>query len=600
MSSSSNSKLPRGREDDHKESAGILADSAHDLEAGMDGDEQSDPGTTNSDEAEDSVDEREEWQPRRSSNAQILSRRSTQGSSALLSAEEGSASARRGSAGASFLLNVEEGSSLGRKASIRSLGTDLRMEALRKTSTADAGSNTSLSRRKSALKSNGAEGSHTSLSASPGPRGRRKSTVSFLVADKPTSVDGSIEKSEFSLTHADKAEASLLAAGEPTLEQAETANAEGAQPLPDGIAANHSTIGHPKTPSEDTADITDQLPLSHAKPSHPPPITTEPHPVPTPSITSPSPYTPTTATISSPPPMMPKVTSALFDATLDRNSVRASTAVNPFATTAAERRKKGDKTAAGGAGKPAANSAARRMSLGAALCIPPPPRVDNKMNPRKLLRLSFGAIGMVYGDIGVSPMFVLKPIFDKSHMPDVGPQDIMGTLSILLWTITLVCCLKYIIFVIKADKNGEGGAWALVSLLPMDNEESVLWKWKQKIYVLGLIAAAFMLGDALLGPSIATLAAYEGVREYWHDFPQEAVIGCACGTLILLIFAQRFGTSRMIPYFSPLMITWFLAILLIGAYNISYTPGIWQVVSPHWIFKYAAGDPERAFSVLGN
>ncbi|KAJ3215546.1 hypothetical protein HDU67_000267 [Dinochytrium kinnereticum] len=212
----------------------------------------------------------------------------------------------------------------------------------------------------------------------------------------------------------------------------------------------------------------------------------------------------------------------------------------------------------------------RRMSLGAALCIPPPPRIDNNMNIQKFLKLSLGAIGMVFGDVGVSPIFFLKAVFsdivrdqqikygddhNKFTQEDIGQIRVFGTLSFLLWVITLVCCVKYIIFVLKADKNGEGGVWALVSLLPMENEDSKLWKYRKEIFALGMVGAGFLLADG------------------------------------------RFGTSKMVQFYGPIMVTWFLTIAAIGLYNISKYPLIFYAISPHHFLRLASVDRALAIRV---
>ncbi|KAJ3012397.1 UNVERIFIED_CONTAM: hypothetical protein HDU68_001237 [Siphonaria sp. JEL0065] len=174
--------------------------------------------------------------------------------------------------------------------------------------------------------------------------------------------------------------------------------------------------------------------------------------------------------------------------------------------------------------KPKANREKRKMSLGAALCIPPPPRIDNNMNFKKVLKLSLGAIGILYGDIGVSPIFVLKTIFSPFVIEGhdhfeidtsvVNETMIIGSISFLIWVITLVCCVKYIIFVLTADKNGEGGTWALISLLPTENDEHVLHKYRRHIFNLGMVAAGCLLADGIIAPAICVLSAFEGVQDY--------------------------------------------------------------------------------------
>ncbi|KAJ3098979.1 hypothetical protein HDU97_003544 [Phlyctochytrium planicorne] len=263
----------------------------------------------------------------------------------------------------------------------------------------------------------------------------------------------------------------------------------------------------------------------------------------------------------------------------------------------------------------------RRMSLGAALCIPPPPRIDNNMNPLKFLKLSLGAIGMVFGDIGVSPLFFMKAVFSdivhkKTHyvvddgvavvsedfaldlsQDDIGETRVLGTLSFLLWVITLVCCIKYIVFVLKADKNGEGGTWALVSLLPTEHEEAKLWKYRKEIFVVGIVAAAFLLADGIIAPSISVLSAFEGIKQYSKVIPENGIIGLSCSVLFILIMSQRYGTSKMLQFYGPIMVVWFLSIAAIGLFNISKYPIIVYAVSPHHFIRLLGADPALAFKV---
>ncbi|KAI8998231.1 potassium transporter-domain-containing protein [Gaertneriomyces semiglobifer] len=284
----------------------------------------------------------------------------------------------------------------------------------------------------------------------------------------------------------------------------------------------------------------------------------------------------------------------------------AAPTLNPFAAPTMRQRKK----AAGGkdgGDKPAEK---RRMSLGAALCIPPPPRMSHDMRLAQLLKLTFAAAGIVYGDIGVSPLYVMKTIFghpivtagvDHDWHP-VDKDGILGALSMLFWIITLVVGIKYNLFVLKADKNGEGGIWALIAQLPFDSDESDIWKHRTVIYVVGLLSAAFLVGDSLMSPAISVLSAFEGVQQYAGSasFGQWEVTGCAVAVICSIYFWQRFGTQFLQRVYAPLFASWFLVIGLVGAYNIHYFPGIFEAISPHRLFMYIGNNPFRAFSVLSN
>ncbi|KAJ3262423.1 hypothetical protein HDU77_000341 [Chytriomyces hyalinus] len=241
----------------------------------------------------------------------------------------------------------------------------------------------------------------------------------------------------------------------------------------------------------------------------------------------------------------------------------------------------------------------RKMSLGAALCIPPPPRIDNNMNFKKVLTLSLGAIGIVYGDIGVSPIFVLKSIFlPFVHSgKEIDDTLILGAISFLIWGITFVCSIKYVIFVLTADKNGEGGTWALISILPLDNDEHVLYKYRNLIFTIGMIAASFLLADGIIAPAICVLAAFEGVELYSDNkLPRDGTIAVSCIVLFILLMMQRFGTSKALKFYGPIMVSWFICIACIGLYNIIvHSPSVLIAFSPHCIVNMFIHHPAEAF-----
>ncbi|KAI9342778.1 potassium transporter [Zopfochytrium polystomum] len=252
------------------------------------------------------------------------------------------------------------------------------------------------------------------------------------------------------------------------------------------------------------------------------------------------------------------------------------------------------------------------MSLGAALCIPPPPRIDDTMNMKKFVKLALGAIGVVYGDIAVSPIFVLKSIFyaDTHALLDgetsfmelerfVNEERVMAILSFIFWVITVVCCFKYIVFVLKADKNGEGGTWALISLLSIENEESPLWKHRDFIFGLGCFAASFLLADSFVAPAICVLSAFEGVKQYSNGgLSVSGVEGLACFVLFVLLMSQRFGTSKVIKFYGPIMLAWFLTIFGVGLYNVSSYPKIFFALSPHHAVQFIVEHTADAYMII--
>ncbi|TPX59698.1 hypothetical protein PhCBS80983_g02303 [Powellomyces hirtus] len=246
----------------------------------------------------------------------------------------------------------------------------------------------------------------------------------------------------------------------------------------------------------------------------------------------------------------------------------------------------------------------RRMSLGVALCIPPSARVSNSnMGVRKFLGLCMGALGIVFGEISVSPLYVLKTIF-RGGMDDEGnsiytEDEIIGALSILIWMVTMICCVKYVWLVLKADKTGEGGTWALISLLPLDSRGHFLHKHKSKMILIGILASSFLVADVVISPAITVLSAFEGVRAYADQFSQNSAVLCACGVLAIVFWIQRYGTATFQKVAGPIAILWFLSISMIGLYNITKHPKILAAFSPHYIWFFVRKSPINSISILG-
>ncbi|KAI8809696.1 potassium transporter-domain-containing protein [Cladochytrium replicatum] len=242
---------------------------------------------------------------------------------------------------------------------------------------------------------------------------------------------------------------------------------------------------------------------------------------------------------------------------------------------------------------------------------------------KQLIQLTLGAIGIVFGDIGVSPLFVLKAVLkDESKLCSddsttlcgdplllsITESTILGYLSLIIWTLTLICCIKYIIFVLKADKNGEGGTFALISLLPTENEESALWKHKAHIFTGAMLSACFILADGFIAPSMAVLSAIEGMTRTVGKLPNvnaamigSAVVPTTLVILLILFMVQRFGTHSVEKFAWPVMVMWFLSIAAIGLFNIVFfNPTIFQAFSPHhigYIFRKGAA---KAFAAINH
>jgi KUP system potassium uptake protein len=211
---------------------------------------------------------------------------------------------------------------------------------------------------------------------------------------------------------------------------------------------------------------------------------------------------------------------------------------------------------------------------------------------RKALVLS--ALGIVYGDIGTSPLYTLREIFVQGGIqPD--PGSILGALSLIFWTLFLVVTVKYVIFVLRADNKGEGGILALTALALRRRKES---RRSVMLLTLGVIGAALFYGDCVITPAISVLSAIEGleiITPKLHPW----VVPIVLLVLIALFVVQRSGTERVGTLFGPVMLIWFTALGLLGALQIIAHPEVLLAISPHHAVAFLAHQGWTGFVILG-
>jgi KUP system potassium uptake protein len=218
------------------------------------------------------------------------------------------------------------------------------------------------------------------------------------------------------------------------------------------------------------------------------------------------------------------------------------------------------------------------------------PRQDNRKQIAVLT-----ALGVVYGDIGTSPLYALKQAVGAGGEPT--PDTVMGIVSVILWSLLLIVALKYAILILRADNHGEGGIVALLALL--DARHAPRGSWRDSLLIVGLIGAALLYGDGVITPAISVLSAVEGLKV---DAPGLApmVVPITIAILVDLFVVQRKGTEFIGNIFGPAMLVWFVAIGLLGLLGIMQTPGILAAVSPHYAAAYLLhAGPGVAFAVLG-
>ncbi len=210
--------------------------------------------------------------------------------------------------------------------------------------------------------------------------------------------------------------------------------------------------------------------------------------------------------------------------------------------------------------------------------------------------LTLGALGVVFGDIGTSPLYALKECFHASHGLAITHDNIVGLLSVIFWSITLVVSIKYIAFIMRADNNGEGGIMALLALSLRNKHLSATGRLA--LVSIGLFGAALFFGDGIITPAISVLSAVEGLKLVTPVF-DPYVIPITIVVLVSLFVIQRFGTSSVGKLFGPIMLLWFSTLGILGIVNIAQFPSVLELVNPFWAFNFLVNHTTVAFITLG-
>jgi KUP system potassium uptake protein len=217
--------------------------------------------------------------------------------------------------------------------------------------------------------------------------------------------------------------------------------------------------------------------------------------------------------------------------------------------------------------------------------------------PKETLpKLMLGAIGVVYGDIGTSPLYTMKESFLGPHPLAVDPLHIFGVLSLIFWTLMLIVTFKYVSIAMRADNRGEGGSFALLSLIARNLKQK---KWAPTLVMLGVLATCLFYGDAMITPAISVLSAVEGLTIV-QDQLQPLVIPIAIAILIGLFLVQARGTAKVGNLFAPVMLLYFAVLAALGIANIVNHPEIIGIINPVWAIKFFAYNPKLAFLALGS
>ncbi len=191
--------------------------------------------------------------------------------------------------------------------------------------------------------------------------------------------------------------------------------------------------------------------------------------------------------------------------------------------------------------------------------------------------LALGALGVVFGDIGTSPLYALKECFSGAHGAPLTPANLMGVLSLLFWALALVVSTKYVAFVMRADNDGEGGILALLALVQRLTTDRP--QLSSALAVLGVFGATLFYGDAIITPAISVLSAVEGLGVLAPRL-STFVVPITVGVLTALFVIQRYGTARVGTLFGPLTLVWFLTLGTLGAIGVASNPAVLAALNP--------------------
>jgi KUP system potassium uptake protein len=221
---------------------------------------------------------------------------------------------------------------------------------------------------------------------------------------------------------------------------------------------------------------------------------------------------------------------------------------------------------------------------------------SDPVSRKRLAGLTLAALGVVFGDIGTSPLYTMKECFSEYTGLKPTHEDVLGILSLITWTLIIVVSLKYVVVVMRADNRGEGGVLALMALIA---RRAGLPAGRRNFYVmLGMAGAALFYGDSLLTPAVTVLSSIEGLNVATRTF-EPLVVPIALGVLIALFSVQRFGTGSVGRLFGPITLLWFFVLLVLGLIQIVQTPQVLAALLPLYAIDFAIRNGFIAFVALG-
>ena len=209
--------------------------------------------------------------------------------------------------------------------------------------------------------------------------------------------------------------------------------------------------------------------------------------------------------------------------------------------------------------------------------------------------LVLGAIGIVYGDIGTSVLYAIKEIFGHGHVP-FTIENVYGMLSMIFWTMTIIVSIKYVVLVLRADNEGEGGLVAMLALASRAVADRP--QLRNVLLTVGIFGTALFYGDGVITPAISVLSAVEGLEVVSPHF-KGYVIPITLVVLFCLFAVQKRGTAGIGKFFGPITLAWFLVLAVLGVSQIVTHPEILKAISPHYMVRFVWDNPGISFIVLG-
>ena len=222
--------------------------------------------------------------------------------------------------------------------------------------------------------------------------------------------------------------------------------------------------------------------------------------------------------------------------------------------------------------------------------------MEGRQSGRNLLKLAIGALGVVYGDIGTSPLYTLKECFSPFYGVNIDVENVYGILSLIFWAMIFVVVIKYILFIMRADNEGEGGVMSLLSLVIKKMKKS--GKRLAVVTAIGIIGTALLLADGMITPVITVLGAMEGL-DIATPALKHFVLPLSIAILMFLFFQQKRGTEKIGKVFGCVMILWFMSIAVLGIISILKAPNVLNALNPYWGYSYFVRNGIGASIILG-